>query len=91
MKIPCKWFRSKAFCDFICRTALIGITFSGFYFTVLGLHNSFLGECQKIAHGQNLEISALRRQVVLLQRRTSGLLARVDAYESSLQSFIQRK
>ncbi|MDR0727685.1 MAG: hypothetical protein LBF26_02210 [Puniceicoccales bacterium] len=84
MKILSKWFRAKVFGDFICRAALIGITFSGFYFTVLGLHNSFLRECQKVAHRQSLEIGALRRQIALLQRRTSGLLARVDAYENTL-------
>jgi hypothetical protein len=90
MKTPGKWFRSKAFADFICRAALIGITFSGFYFTVLGLHNSFLRECQTIAYRQNLEIGALHRKVVLLQRRTSGLSARVDVYEHVFQEYLQK-
>jgi hypothetical protein len=81
MKSLSKWFRSGAFFDFICHTALIGITFTGFYLTVLGLHNSFLRECQKIACRQSFEIGVLRRQVALLQRRTSGLLARMDACE----------
>lgn len=84
MKTPSKWFRSRTFGDFVCRAVLVGITFSGFYFTVLGLHNSFLRECREITFRQSLEVGALRRQIALLQRRTSGLLARVDAYENTL-------
>ncbi|MDR1456454.1 MAG: hypothetical protein LBI34_00100 [Puniceicoccales bacterium] len=67
------------FFDLICRTALIGITFLGFYFTAVGLHNSFLRESQKIACRQNLEICILRQQVTLLQRRIHGLYTLVNA------------
>jgi predicted DNA-binding ribbon-helix-helix protein len=90
MKTLGKWFRSRAFFDLVCRMALVGITFSGFYFTILSLHNSFLRECQTIAYRQSMEIGALHRQIASLRRRTGGLLARVDAYEHIFQEYLQK-
>jgi hypothetical protein len=51
------------------------------------MRHSFSRDCREVIRQQDHEIGLLRRQIILLQGRTTGLVARVDEYETILHAF----